>query len=187
MSIEVEWRGVVDEDQFKGLSDKLLQFGATDLGENNTQTVFYLAKGYQLKVQWAESKCSAKIAWKSGQLGSNGAQEEIEVQLPEEEYQNTQALVERLIPDAERVTTIQRRHDYSLDGLTVSLKYSQDWGYHIEIDKMVKDASGSTAADQEIQKMANRLGVTLLSKEEEAAFVQDRIAQARADKRVDKV
>jgi hypothetical protein len=73
MTIEVERKAFVSKEVFAALPDKLAKLGATDLGQNDTETVFFITDREQIKVQRAMSKSTAKLTWKSG--GLHGAED----------------------------------------------------------------------------------------------------------------
>ena len=50
MAIEVEKKAIVTKDKLDNVRVQLLAMDATDLGENNTESYFYLQDDFQLKV-----------------------------------------------------------------------------------------------------------------------------------------
>jgi len=169
---EIEKKALLTPAEYGSLGDKILGLGGNDLGENNTDTIFYLTEEEMVKVQINTSKNTAKIAWKSG--GADGATMRKEVELPfaPEDKNSAVNLVENMLDKYQKFPTSQQRHDYvMLNGLNLAVKYSDDYGYHLEIDKNVTSDSEKSTALNEIDKLAATLGVKLLSEGEEKKFV----------------
>lgn len=170
--IEVEKKAITDESVNAEVKKRLAQMGAADLGENNTTSYFFLLEKQQLKLQVQDTKKTAKIAWKSGDFDGSSAREEIEVVIPLDQVENSEKLITRLVPDAKIVKTIQKRHDYAVGKLTIAVKWSENWGFHIELDTNVETNEDVAHAQKELAALANELGVTLMSEQEEKAFVE---------------
>jgi adenylate cyclase class IV len=177
--IEVEKRALLDKESYVSVFDALVQRGAVDKGKKDTETLFFISSDWQMKVQRSVKDHTAKIAWKSE--GSNGAEARQEIELPigYEDTEVASKLLAKLVPQAEQYPTVQQRDDFELDGILVSLKYSDDWGYHIEFDKVVRTKKGVERALEEITTLAQKLDVTLLTPEEETAFVKRKMKEAK--------
>lgn len=171
MSIEVEKRGIFDKATFDRLPKVLFELGANDLGPNDTETFFYVLENGQLKVQNQINKGTAKIVWKSGGFDGRSARNEVELTFDQKDVKSARDLLKKLFSNAKEVKTIQNRHDYRLEGTTISLKYSEHWGYHIEIDRMVEDSNAVADAEKLIASIASKLGVALFTQDEEQKFV----------------
>ena len=177
MIIEVEKRGTLERAQWEQLHDVILSLGGEDMGPNDTRTDFYLAKGSQVKVQHALSKKTAKMAWKSG--GNNGAsaREEIEVHIPVQDLSAARLLMCKLLPDAQHFATRQERHDYRIGEVNIAVKRSDGWGYHVELEVLVRNKEDILSAEKAIKDVAERLNIKMLSQKEEKAFVEKKIAE----------
>lgn len=179
--IEVEKKALFDESSKEQIVATILaQAGAVDLGENNTDSVFYITSNELVKVQTQVSKGTAKIAWKSG--GNTGASTRREIELPIAPSNSAVAeqLVEAMLPNAQRFPTKQLRHDYQIGELTVSVKYSDEWKHHLEIDRNVTQKTEVPEAVAQIEALAQLLGVDLLTEAEEKAFVAQILAERGA-------
>lgn len=176
MAIEVEKRGLLTKERYLDLISRLHK-DAIEKGENNTETFFYLQESAQTKVQRNVSSKSAKIAWKSGGNSGTEKRTEIELAIQYKDYDLANTLVKKLLTDAQVFSTNQLRRDYVLDGVQIALKYSEDWGYHAELEQVVDSDAGVDSAIQSITSLADKLDIRLLSKEEEREFVAARIAE----------
>ena len=72
----------------------------------------------------------------------------------------------------------QKRTNYEYKGVEISLKWSEDWGYHAEFEIMVSDLSEKVSADIHIAEVAKDLSVTLMTEQEVKTFS----AEVRAKK-----
>ena len=177
MTIEVEKRGLITKQQYEGLRSIIVSCGGVELGENHTRTDFYLAEDAQAKVQHAVSKEFAKIAWKSGGNNGTSARQEIEVRIEPQDLAAARTLLDKLMTNARHFSTSQQRHDFRLDNVHIAVKHSEDWGYHIELEVMIDDRSELPAAEASINRVAELLGVKLLTEQEEKEFVEKKIAE----------
>lgn len=177
--IEVEKKSLISEDTYGKLGAQILAMGGVDLGVNNTASVFFLASNWQLKIQHLISKREAKIAWKSGGNDGSSARQEVEIALSPSDVEKAQKIVQTLTPDAELYSTHQDRHDYSLDGVNIAVKFSPDWEYHVELDVTTERSDDIENALQKIHSVAGQLGLKVMSDEEEASFVQQAIERRR--------
>jgi len=175
--IEVEKRAVLDVTLYEELGAKLLELGAVDVGENNTSSTFYLDKDWQLKVQRLASKGKAKIAWKSGGIDGAESRREIELSIDSSDIEKANEIISAIVPRAEMYPTEQKRHDYTLGHISIAIKYSNDWGYHVEFDSTVEDSSLVDQALVEINALADDLSIKLLTPEEEKDLISVALKQ----------
>lgn len=174
--IEVEKRALIDEDTYHTIGQVLLAKGAVDEGTNDTVSTFYVQEGsWQLKVQHQISKGAAKIAWKSGGIDGAESRHEVELTLAPTDVANANEIITAIAPMAKVYPTKQQRHDYTLGNIGIAVKYSADWGYHLELDCVVADEKAVDAALRRITQLAAELGIHLLEPNEEKAFVQKAI------------
>lgn len=82
------------------------------------------------------------------------------------------------VPD-QVISGTQKRTNYEYQGVEIALKWSEDWGYHVEFEIMINDLSEKEAADALIREVAKTLSVPLMTEEEVAAFS----AEVRAKKK----
>jgi adenylate cyclase class IV len=177
MTIEVEKRGILTKKEYEILPKKIMALSAKDLGKNDTKTIFYAGSDAQLKVQVRNSKKQAKIAWKSGGFDGASSRKEIEVGIDFNDIKSAEHLIDVLMPTARKVLTFQKRHDFSVNGLTISVKYSEHWKYHVELDEVVNTEEEVNAALERIQRLASELNIKLLTQEEEKSLVAGILAK----------
>ncbi len=170
--IEVEKIALLENETYHGqLLDRLASLKAKDLGENNTESIFYLGGNYHLKVSKLTSKNKAKIALKQSQYGDEFSHE-FEVHFAAEDAASAEKIMDVLLADKPKVPTTQKRHDFLLDTVEIAVKYSDDWGYHVELEKLVESEADIALALNEIKSIAEKLFISVLSKEEAAAHIK---------------
>lgn len=165
-----------DTAAYEAFMVKLADQAVEDLGENDTENIFYLGDGFQLKVARLLSKNKAKLALKPRELGADFSHE-IEVHFSLEEAADAERMMDVLLAGRTKLPTAQKRHDYLLDGVEIAAKHSDDWGYHAELEVMVEEESKVAAALWRIEEVAKRLGVRTMTKEEAAAHIKAELAR----------
>jgi len=136
-----------------------------------------LSNSQQLKVVNNLSKKTAKIAWKSGAMGEKEVVEGIECRISPNEVGKFVKIFKSTLKKFEYFYTTQKRHDYAINGLIVSVKHSRDWQYHIEIDTNCRDKNEFANALKKINQLAGKLDIKLLDEKQEKAFVDSKIKQ----------
>ncbi|MCX6793106.1 MAG: CYTH domain-containing protein [Candidatus Falkowbacteria bacterium] len=169
-NIEIEFRSMFDENKYKEL-EEILKAQAKDLGEDNKNVYFFILSDKLLKVSDNISKKSAKITLKLEKIGQGSAFKEIEFPVDKASVPVAIELFKQL-GYTHVIESFQQRHNYLLDGVELSLKYSKDWGYHLELEIMVKNESEREEAEFKIKELAQKLDVKLMSNNELAEFVK---------------
>ncbi len=165
--IEVEFRARFDESESKRLAEYLSQ-NAKNLGKDDKNVYFFVLPNQLLKVAHNVSKKSAKIGLKLSKIGAGSAFEEIEFDIPIEGVSNAVRLFENLdlVDGVVKIESFQQRTNYELDGVELSLKYSEHWGHHMELEIVVDDESKVKDAEQKIKALADTLELTLMTDDE---------------------
>lgn len=171
--IEVEKKArFAESDKAQIIQTILAQPDVQDLGDNDTDSVFYLTDREQIKVQKQISKGSAKIAWKSGGNAGQSARREIEVPIAPTDTQTAEALIEAMLPHAERFNASrQKRHDYRVGNIEIAVKWSNNWQDHLELEILVENEAAVSDALIRLDALANTLGIHLMTGAEESAYV----------------
>jgi predicted adenylyl cyclase CyaB len=178
-NIEVEKRGFLTKDYYESIGFKLITLGAADIGENNSETIFFLLDNSQVKVQKNISKKIAKIAWKSDGNTGVESRKEIEVPININDFDSSVEIFSKILKNAQIFQTKQNRHDYRMNDIEIAIKYSDDWGYHIEIETIVHNSSDVANGLKLIKEFAQTINVTLILPDEEKAFVEKQIKSYR--------
>lgn len=174
MAIEVEKKALLSEEAYQQLPEQILALGGQDAGNQDTDSIFYVTDGAQVKLQATPASGKAKLAWKSGDYDDGAAaRREIEVQLAPSEFEAAEQFIDALLTGVKKVPTTQKRHNYELDGVAIAVKYSEHWGYHVELDQEVPTEEGVVIAEERIQQVADKLNMTLLTSEQEKQLVAE--------------
>lgn len=166
-TIEIEFRARFDESEYDRLSE-YLQKNAEDLGEDDKNTYFFVLPDRLAKVAHNVSKKTAKIGLKLSKIGQGSSFEEIELPIDPADVDQAVRLFQNLnLPgDVKVIESFQKRHNYLLDGVELSLKYSENWGHHMELEIVVDDMAKKASAEKRIFELAKRLSVSIMTEEE---------------------
>jgi len=169
--IEIELRSVFGEkkhDELKEFLDK----NAEDLGEDDKDVYFFLLPDKITKVTHNVSKKTAKIVIKLNRIGRGTSDfEEIEIPINPFDFDKAVKLFSAL-PFDQIQNSYQKRHNYLLEGVEIALKWTDSWGYHIELEIVVNDKAKREEAENKIRKVAEKLGVQIMSEEELKDFTK---------------
>lgn len=169
-NIEVEYYSLVTPERHEELNQFLMK-NAQDLGEDNKETHFFILKGKIFKVVKNVSTGTAKIVLKIGRIGEGDFFDETEVPINIESYDDAVRIFTNIM-DCQIMKSFQQRHNFSYKGVDISIKYSNEWGHHVELEIMVDDLSRKEEADKVIHKVAKELNLKILTIEEAKEFTE---------------
>ena len=66
----------------------------------------------------------------------------------------------------------QFRDNYQYKGIDIAMKYTQSWGFHLELEKIIHDISEKEKAEEEIRAVAIELGSEIMSVEEVKIYTE---------------
>lgn len=169
--IEIELRSVFDEKKHNELKE-FLGKNAEDLGEDDKDVFFFLLPDKITKATHNVSKKTAKIVIKLNRIGRGTSDfEEIEIPINPSDFDKAVKLFSAL-PFDQIQNSYQKRHNYLLNGVEIALKWTESWGYHMELEIVVDDVAKREEAENKIRKVAEKLGVQIMSEEELKDFTK---------------
>ena len=68
--------------------------------------------------------------------------------------------------------SFQKRHNYLYKDIEIALKYSDVWGFHLELEKVIDNLEKKQSAEKAIKEAAKGLNVHLMTDRELTAFTQ---------------
>lgn len=170
-AIEIEFRSRCSKKKFDQLSC-FLSKNARDLGDDDKDVFFFIMPDRLVKIVDNISKKDAKLVLKLNRIGKGSDFEEMEIPL-DQKYFGAAVDIFKSIGFTDNIMhSFQKRHNYLYKGVEIALKYSDVWGYHIELEIVVDDKSRKHKAEAIIKKIAKELGINLMSDEELAEFVK---------------
>ena len=170
--IEIEFRSIFDENRYLKLK-KFLDKSAQDLGEDDKDVFFFIMPDKLLKVVNNISKNNAKLVLKLNKIGKGSDFEEIEVTILQANFNEMVKLFTNFGITDNIMQSFQKRHNYLYKDVELALKYSDVWGYHLEFEIVVDDISKKEMAEIKIKKVANELGVHLMTDQELIKFTKN--------------
>ena len=102
-------------------------------------------------------------------LGTSHGAEETEISIGQNSVEKAVELF-KYLGFTKIVRSYQTRHNYVYKEVEISLKYSEHWNYHVELEIMTEGEKGQADAEIKIRSVADELGLTLLTNEETAAY-----------------
>ncbi|MFB6212319.1 MAG: hypothetical protein ABEI53_00665 [Candidatus Magasanikbacteria bacterium] len=169
--IEVEFRAMFDEKKKEEVQEFLEENGK-DLGEDDKDTFFFIMPDKLLKVVNNISKENAKLSLKLDKIGEGSDFEELEFSIPQKNFEKAAKLFKALDISDNVMHSFQERHNYEYRGVELALKYSEEWGHHLELEILIQDPSKKEKAEQKIRDVADELDVHLMTDEELKEFTQ---------------
>jgi adenylate cyclase class IV len=166
---EIEHRALLNEDSYRVL-EQTLNKTARLLGKDDKEVSYYIFPDKLLKVVHNISAGNAKLSLKMNVLGSGSSFQELEVPFPEASFETMKTICNTISVPKQVIHGTQKRTNYLFQGVEIALKWSEDWGYHAELEIMISDPSEKETADASIRKVAAALSVPLMTDEEVAAF-----------------
>jgi adenylate cyclase class IV len=169
-NIEIEYRARFDEEKYNGLK-KFLDASAEDLGEDDKDVYFFLFPDKLVKTVNNTSKKTAKIVLKLNKIGKGSDFEEIEISIRQEDFDKATRLFVA-IETGEYMHSYQKRHNYLYKNIELALKWSEAWGYHLELEIIINDVAEKESSEKKIFALAEELGVKIMTDQELLEFTQ---------------
>lgn len=164
-NIEIEMRARFNREKYKEL-EKFLKNNAVDLGKDDKDVCFYIMEDKLLKVSDNKSRGDAKITLKLNRIGKGSHFEEIEFPIDKNDSEKAKKLFDHLDCFKYCVRSFQKRHNFLYKGVEIALKYSKNWGYHLELEVIINNLKQKIKAENLIRKIAGELKVKLMSEED---------------------
>jgi predicted adenylyl cyclase CyaB len=176
-SIEIEFRSRFGKKKYLALR-KFLSSNAKDLGEDDKDVYFFILPDKLLKIVDNVSRKTAKLVLKLNKIGKGSDFEEIEIPINPRHVKSAVKMFSCL-GYREIQRSFQKRHNYLYKGVELSLKYSKVWGYHLELEMVVRDAKRVPKAESAVMSVAKKLGVRIMTDRELAEFTKKKDREYR--------
>ncbi len=177
-NIELEYRALVSKDEHATLLE-FLRVRGKDLGEDDKNVFFFILPDKLLKVVDNKSKNTAKIVLKLNKIGFGSDFEEIEISIDPSDVEKSVGVFKAL-NFIEVQESFQKRHNFEYKGVEIAVKYSDEWGYHVELEILLSDRSRMSEAEKQIHAVAEELALKIMSDEELREFTAKINANNRA-------
>lgn len=169
-NVEIELRALLDESKFIELN-RFLKQGGEYLGEDNKDTYFFLFPDKLLKVTNNITKSTAKITLKLNKIGVGSDFKEIEIPISQNDVEKAVEAFKHLgFNDTQY--SYQYRHNYKYDGVEFAVKYTQSWGFHVELEILVGENDDKSLVESKIRELAQKLDLQIMSDEELKEFTE---------------
>lgn len=130
---EYEERAFLDDKSFARIK-QYLDNHSTQSTLDNKQSFFFVLPDVNVSI--AASEKETKVKYKGGQLGRGNGFEEIEFIIQHDSLQDAIKLFSSFL-SIKPQESYQFRINYTLDNsIEVALKYSEMWGFHMEVERI---------------------------------------------------
>lgn len=160
-TIEVELRALIDKKKYFELKDFLIKNGKY-LGKDNKDTYFFLFPDKLLKVTNNITTSSAKLTLKLNKIGIGSDFKEIEIPIAQKDV-SSMLVILKLLGFNKNQYSFQFRDNYLYKDINIALKYTQSWGFHVELEIMIENKQEIENAKENITKIANELGLEIMN------------------------
>lgn len=170
--IEVELRGLLTEEKYILLSE-YLKLNSDKFNEDNKTAYFLKYNSGILKVVDEKSKDNYKISFKTGNEFSSNGLHEIDIVLPDKKSFKTSIEVLDLLGYPLEATVEQERINYVFKGVEISLKFTESWSYHFEVEKIVSDRTEVYQAKKQLEAVCQELDIVPMNEKELVDFIEN--------------
>jgi adenylate cyclase class IV len=171
MILEIEFRARFGKEKYDALKAYLDEH-AENLGEDNKDCYYYIFSDKLLKLVNNLSQKTTKLSLKLNRIGDGAAFPEVEFYFPSEQFNNARRLLDGLGLPVKVIHGPQERINYVYKNCEVALKYSDAWGYHLEIERRVGSKKEQAAAEVCIRGVVKESGVRLMTEDELKEFTR---------------
>lgn len=170
-NIEVEIRGLLTEEQYARIIS-FLDKNAEEKEVDDRKTIFFMIPDKTLKVTNYLGKGKAKIALKVGHFVTEISQKEYELYIGPDQFDIAIEIFKNLGFDKTQ-NTEQKRINYKYRNCEIAIKWSLDWGYHFEMEKVIGASENQAQVREELISIASELGLKIMSDQQFAKFVEE--------------
>lgn len=163
-NIEVEIRGLLTDEKYNQIINFLDKEGQNKELDDR-KTTFFIMPEKTLKITEKISQNKAKISLKTGDIVLDNSQTEFEIEIDPSEFAIAENIFIKLGFNQIQHTE-QKRINYDYEEVEFAIKWSVDWGYHFEMEKMVSNESEVGEARETLHKLATKLDLEVMSEEE---------------------
>ena len=172
---EYEERAFLDEKSFLQIKQSLDEM-SEDMWIDNKQSFFYVLPDTNVSI--AKSPKDTKVKYKGGQLGRGNGFEEIEYTIADSSLDDALSIFTKLL-NLEPQHSFQFRLNYLLpNSIEVALKYTEMWGFHLEIEKIYTASSSEEkkfkqlACEKALAKLSSTLRIHYITDSEMTHFAE---------------
>jgi adenylate cyclase class IV len=163
---EVELRALITEEQYNQLKKHFDTISKGDL--NDMETYAFLTKERNIKIKKQIQKNKAKMVLKDGPEYMQQTNE-YELSLDPSEVQKAIAFITALGYDR-HIPSFQKRIDYNIGEITVSLKDETHWRHHVEAEIVVHEKSKIPEARKKLEEFFRQYTLVALTEEQGRAL-----------------
>lgn len=167
--IEIEKRGILTQEKYHELLGFLHEH-AENLGEDDKDVVYYIYDDKLLKVVNNLSKGNAKVSLKMNRLGGSVATKEIEVFFDQKDFSSIKEIFDTVGQAKQSIEGTQKRKNFVYKGCEIAVKWSPDYQYHFEIERVTECEQEVEAVEKDMDVVISELGLISMTNNEMQEF-----------------
>jgi len=179
--LEIEKRGFLSEEKYQWILSFLEKHGK-DLGADDKDVIYYIYSDMLLKIVNNVSKSNAKISLKTNKIGEGSIFPETEIFFDQKDFEDMKYIFDAMARPENVMRGIQKRKNFEYKNCEFAIKWSEAWGFHFEVEKMVNNLDEVVQAEKELYAVADELGIEILSEDELKKFTKK--AEENANKKL---
>lgn len=168
--IEIEKRGLLSELEYNLLRKKL-QSESKFLGADDKYVEYLIYTDKLLKVVRNISKNNAMLSLKLNSVGSSSSYDETEIKIDESSFNDLQKIISHIAKPDQKIVGTQKRENYVFNEVEIAIKWSEDWGYHFELEYLIENEAGTENALVKISETAMKFDLKIMSETEERGLI----------------
>ncbi|MCX6753444.1 MAG: hypothetical protein NTV03_00030, partial [Candidatus Nomurabacteria bacterium] len=151
---------------------EFLSINGEDLGQDDKDVIYYIYNDKLLKAVHNISKKNAKISLKMNKIGQGSVFPETEIYFGESEFSKIKFVLDNITNPEKVMGGIQKRRNFVYKGCELAIKWSKEWGYHFEIEKVVNDKDLIDDIERELEQITSELNIKIMTEDELTEFTQ---------------
>lgn len=156
---EYEERYLLTEEQFLEI-EKTLRAQATNAVLDNKKSYFFVLPDVNVSI--ASSPKKTVLKYKGGQIGKGNGFKEYEIGLDPAAFDDAIELFESLLGLKPQYSEQFRINFLLEDGVEAALKYTQSWGFHLELEKVYTSTEDDkTENEKGVKQLLDNLAASL--------------------------
>ncbi len=167
-TFEVELRALISKDQYQQLLKYFSKISSAEI--DNARTYTFLTSDINIKVKNMISKGKAKITVKNGAEYKQDAKE-TELEIEPKDIKKAVELIKAIGKFKRHIPSYQKRTNFKVNDISISLKHDTHWKYHMEAEIMVKTQNKIPQAKEKLEKFFKDLGLKPMTENENQKLI----------------
>ena len=99
-------------------------------------------------------------------IGDGSVFPETEIHFPKEDFEKLKFILDKIVNPTLIMEGIQKRKNFVYKDCEFAVKWSKEWGFHFEIEKVVASKDLVKEAERQLDMVSKELGIKVLTEQE---------------------